>query len=238
MAGLSLKSRALLRSARRALKPKPADRARVYDALRGRLGAELLPPAAPTPTAWLAPRTLFGGSVAAGLLGAGVYLASAPHPPPAAPSASVHAPVRAVVPRIPEPPAAVAADPPRLQPAASQAAPRAPRAQTGGARDRLAEEVRLLSLATSALNAGQPAAALRSLDTHQRRFPRGTLTQERHAARAQALCALGRVGAGRVALEQLVPESPAAVRAKKACDAAALAREPKRAGDAATARPE
>jgi hypothetical protein len=88
------------------------------------------------------------------------------------------------------------------------------------ARDRLAEEVALLSRATKALRAGRAAEALRALDEHQSKFPRGALSEERRAAKAEALCSLGRVREGRAELGRLAPQSPAAARAKQVCDSA------------------
>jgi hypothetical protein len=60
------------------------------------------------------------------------------------------------------------------------------------ATDRLAQEVAILSRATSELHAGRPANALKAIDEHARKFPNGLLVEERRAARTQALCALGR----------------------------------------------
>jgi hypothetical protein len=84
----------------------------------------------------------------------------------------------------------------------------------------LAQEVAILSRAGTELHAGRPAAALEVLDEHQRKFPRGVLTQERGAARIQALCALGRMKEARAGLARLArafPGSPHVARARKAC---------------------
>src|SRR6185369_7565739 len=117
-----------------------------------------------------------------------------------------------------EAPAASAQVVPELEPSSKvvvELSPPAPPVQ-----DRLAEEVALLSRATSALRAGRAAEALKFLDEHQRKFPKGVLGVERRGARAQALCALKRVGEGRAELARLAPQSPAAGRAKQVCDAA------------------
>jgi hypothetical protein len=50
--------------------------------------------------------------------------------------------------------------------------------------DSLAEEVAILSHASAELHAGRPAAALKALDEHRRKFPRGALAQERTSARS------------------------------------------------------
>jgi len=119
------------------------------------------------------------------------------------------------------PPAAVAPDAARAAKPPSEAPVPAQRSQ-----DRLAQEVALLSRATSDLRAGRAGAALKSLDEHQRKFPNGMLTVERRAVRAQALCTLKRVNEGRAELSLLAPQSPAAGRAKQLCDAASAASDP------------
>jgi hypothetical protein len=78
-----------------------------------------------------------------------------------------------------------------------------------------------LSRAVSALNAGRARDALATLNEHQRQFPRGILGAERKAAKAQALCSLGRLREGRAELAHLSPKSPAAGRAKQVCDSVA-----------------
>lgn len=226
MASLSPKGRALIQAGRRALRATPADRERIEGALRARLGADVLPPealASPAPAApsgWpLAAKVVatcvLGGAVVVALL----PRASTPSAPPqvqsppdqqavAAPAIEVRSEAGA--------PAALSGIPPT--PAGSSAvAPPAPSAPTPRARDRLAQEVTLLSRAMRALRAGHPAGALRALDTHQRRFPAGVLAEERRAARAQALCLLGRVREGRAELSQLAPKSPAAALADQIC---------------------
>ena len=91
--------------------------------------------------------------------------------------------------------------------------------------DHLAREVALLSRASSELLAARPAAALQALDEHARRFPDGVLSQERAAARARALCALGRTKEGQAELAKLTPGSPHAARAAKACASAPVREE-------------
>jgi hypothetical protein len=111
------------------------------------------------------------------------------------------------------------------EPARSAKPPTEPKAPAQPAEDALAQEVALLSRATSNLRAGRAGAALKLLDEHQRKFPNGMLAVERRAVRAQALCTLKRVGEGRAELAQLAPQSPAAGRAKQLCDAAAAAQQ-------------
>ncbi len=81
-----------------------------------------------------------------------------------------------------------------------------------------------MSRATTALSAGRYADALKALDEHQREFPNGVLSQERRAAKVQALCSLGRVIEGRAQLAHLSAQSPVANRAKQVCDSAAAAK--------------
>lgn len=85
------------------------------------------------------------------------------------------------------------------------------------ARDTLAEEVALLARAETALHRGKPALALEILNEHERRFGVGLLAEERIAARAQALCALGRTAAADAQLSQLSPKSLHGEPSRQAC---------------------
>jgi hypothetical protein len=158
------------------------------------------------------------GLVGVGLVGGALFLASRQQPvtnnaaPVAAPavvatsSALPSTPaVELPAPDVPKPPVPASSD--RQTPS------------TRPAEDRLAQEVALLARATSSLHAGRPADALKALDEYQRRFPKGLLTEERRAARAQALCSLGRQSEAASELARLAPQSPAAARAKQVCDA-------------------
>jgi len=116
------------------------------------------------------------------------------------------------------------------QPASSSATPSAPDLPAQLAlsarrpQDRLAAEVALLSRATRDLRAGRPAEALTALSEYRRKFPKGLLSEEQGAARAQALCALGRFDEANEKLAGLAPRSPLAVQAKQFCDAKYAAR--------------
>lgn len=57
----------------------------------------------------------------------------------------------------------------------------------------LQQETDLLKAAQRALRGGQPAEAMAILDEHAKRFPSGSLREERKAARVFALAALGRM---------------------------------------------
>ncbi|MGE5788867.1 MAG: hypothetical protein ACM3ZE_30035 [Myxococcales bacterium] len=77
----------------------------------------------------------------------------------------------------------------------------------GRNRDRLAEEVAVISRAQGEIAAARLDSALRILDEHERKFPNGILTEERIAARVQALCALGRTTEATAQLNRLSPRS-------------------------------
>jgi hypothetical protein len=119
---------------------------------------------------------------------------AAPSVVEAAPSASVEAPVAAVSSVAPtpsveptvEPPVAASAEPARPAPRAARPAPRAE------------SEAELLARAQAAL-ATDPARALTLTREHRRRFPQGTLSQEREVI---AIEALKRAGKARAAGEK------------------------------------
>jgi hypothetical protein len=223
---LGVEARLLVEAGRAALRPASSDRLRIHDALHAKiLGAERLN------TSWRA-SPFFGwpallSSTAGAMLIGGIALytfrpeaqrVARPHPAvirrqqPPAPAAP---PVRdAPVLSAPEP--AVA---PRVTAPAAARAPAALRPS-----DQLAEEVRILSRAETELHAGRFAPALRLLDEHRRRFPRGALVEERLGARARVLCALGRAPEATNELRQLAPGSLHEDRARESCAEAARAR--------------
>ena len=227
MTELDPKARALVDAGRRALRGTAGDRERIEAALRARLGDAALPPDAgvtqvATTASWQA---IAGAAIGVCILAGVAFYALRPTPSAPALDArpAAHRPAPQTTPA--DPPAAVpepvperAAPAPSIVPASTPPSSSSPRA-----RDALAREVALLSRATSALRAGHPAAALRTLADHQRRFPTGALVEERRAAKAQALCLLGRVGEGRAELARLTPQSPAAATAQQVCDGAVSA---------------
>jgi hypothetical protein len=226
MSELSPEARGLLDDGQSVLRPSASDRARVKSALAARLGgaAFLLPYQASA----AAPKSLLGwsklsvklASVGAGLVVLGAaYYATQPSVEPA-PQAPVKPPT--VAPATPHPAAAPIATSPRAQ--AEREAP-APEPVVSPVRklpapDPLAEEIAILSKATSALRAGRPGEGLTLLNEHQRKFPNGRLAEERRAARIQALCALGRRTEAEAELTRLAqssPRSPHLARAQRAC---------------------
>lgn len=224
MTELSPEARALFDAGRRSLQPTEADRARVLAALSGQVGGLDAPKSAGGAGASAAVkgvgwRGLTALAVGLGVAGTAVVGLRQHEPAPAAPiQARASAPLAP-----PAPPAApelgvapAASDAPAAEASAQPAAAK----RTGAsaqASDRLSEEVAILSQAERDLHAGHYQSALRLLDEHQRKFPHGTLAQERVAARVQALCGLGRVKEAERALGRLSPNSPHEGTAKAAC---------------------
>jgi len=218
---LSPEARALFDAGRRSLQPTADDRERILAALSGQIpgqggshGGGAPSGAAATGFGW---RALTGLAVGVGVVGA-VVVGLRWHEP--APVHSMPSESRSSAPVVaaPLPPALAVAPVASDAPAADTLAPSPSKhAGTSAASDRLAEEVAILSEAERDLHAGQYQSALRLLDEHQRKFPHGTLTQERVAARVQALCGLGRVKEAERALGRLSPNSPHEGTAKAAC---------------------
>ena len=237
---LSPDAKDLVGVGREATRPTAADEARVLEALQIRLAAAPAPP--PTSLPPTRPPPPLGGRwkwwAAAGVgaaLSAAAYIqlsgSSSDSTVPAAPSAQVQeAPVPSAPPRETPPEESRRQDPGTDSPAATSAASTPPAAQRVAApktapgasipvqpESHLAEEVALLSKATSALHSGRAQEALATLAEHQRRFPRGALGLQRRAARAQALCQLGRKAEARTELAGLPKASPLAARTRQAC---------------------
>jgi hypothetical protein len=217
---LTSEAEELVRAGREALRPSDADRERVLSALLPRLGGSLGAEGTNTPST--APAAATGNIAKAtaalvviGVAGAGLFFALRTEPPPA--MASATAPVTSA--RVPPAPVEhVPERAPPVAPRAESAEKRAPVASRPA--DSLAQEVAILSHASAELHAGRPSAALKALDEHRRKFPRGVLAQERTSARIQALCALGRMKEAQAELARLArtsPSSPHVARARKAC---------------------
>jgi hypothetical protein len=216
MSELSTKARDLVSAGKGAFSPSDADRERVLGALQARLGVPTAAPDDATVAFKSAGLNSGWAWVAAGLVGAGIVGAILVRPDGTAPKASASVPspqlsVGARPPLVVERLSAV----PEAEPALSAEAV-APASRR--ARDRLAEEVAILGRAAADLRAGRAADALSALNEHQSKFPKGVLTQERRAGRAEALCALGRFSEARSELSRLPKASPQAVRAAAFCD--------------------
>jgi hypothetical protein len=237
MAALGPRARELVQAGRSALRPTGGDRDRIEAALRAQLGPAALPPqgsiAPPPVVATASWKAVLGTVLGVGAIGGALYLAFSPDRREAPPAVLTPPPTVSAVALPPSLPSARPSEAPPLA-ALEVASPAvvAPPATASSespafhARDRLAEEVALLSHATKALRGGHAAEALKALDEHQSKFPRGVLTEERRAARAEALCSLGRTNEGRAELGRLAPQSPAAARAKQVCDRSSGAASP------------
>ena len=228
MTELSPEARALVDAARKSLRPLVTDRARVATALSNKLSRSL-PPGAhditllPRRAPWL---VVGGAFIGISLMIAGGYRALSSEPAQSAPlslpaplSAAAPAPSVPLVPPVTAPEVPPAPPPPsekklvRNVTSSAKTRPRPTKAHTD-----FAAEVELLSRATNMLRTGSVSAALKTLDEHQQRFPRGTLRQERDLARAQALCAMGLWKEGRAQLAQLPKGTPGRARADQSCE--------------------
>jgi len=97
---------------------------------------------------------------------------------------------------------------PAVLPAAEPASPVLHRAGRAGAGE---DELRLLRRARAAVAEGDFEGALRPIAEHARRFPDGTLTEEREALRVRSLSALGQVEEARRAAGSFRKRFPASV---------------------------
>lgn len=225
MSTLSLKGQALVRAGQRAYQPTNADRERLLGQLRTQLGDAALPAdMSTTASAAAAGSSLWPVIslvvVGVGILGGALFYAwprgaGQDHLPQTQPAPAV------AMPQPIEPIAAPSAEQPTISVPTPPAAVRPALTVSSGFRpkDRLAAEVAILSRATRDLRAERPAEAVKALDEYRRKFPKGLLSQEHRAARAQALCALGRFDEANAKLAELPKQSPLALRAKQYCDA-------------------
>ena len=241
---LSSEGRSIMDSARAALGPSSADRARLRVALASRLAASAAAtasPAAAKPLLGLLSSKLMlaiGSGFAIALCGSLGYVWLSP-PPERQAAARVGAPPAS---QAPSPALRGSAAPPELEPRASASGGVAPaaRAAPPGSLRRMAKtspsssvelapdvegEVALLAEAQKALAAGQPARALQFLDEHASTYPRGALGPERAVARVIALCKLGNLAAARrdaAAFLRDAPTSPVSDRIRAACGEAVV----------------
>jgi len=124
------------------------------------------------------------GIAARPMLGIDEHMQNAPIVATAIPEQ--HAPIRTLEPIAPS--VAAVEDPP--------APSSVPSAKSGPVRDLSAERA-LLDGARAALGRGDPAAAVVAAKTHEQRFPRGALAEEREALYVQALAQSGKVAEAR-----------------------------------------
>jgi hypothetical protein len=137
---------------------------------------------------------------------------------------SAAAPATPAAPQPVRAPAQFAAEPPGIAAAAEPLEPRAadePRARAAAADvSSLAQELKLVAAAQAAVRSGNHRSALRLLQRHAQRFPTGALSEEREAARVDALCGVGRKVEAAAAAERFVarfPRSPRSSRVRAAC---------------------
>lgn len=226
MSILSPKGRDLVSAGRRAFQPTDADRERLLGALRSHLGDSALPPnVGSVATVATAGRSLWplisAVVIGIGIVGGTLFFALRSGSEQGISPETTVATMPMSEPVVPPP----VEQPTNLAVAQPAAEPPAPAAASGHRpQDRLAAEVALLSRATRDLRAGRPAEALKALDEYRRKFPKGLLSEEQRAARAQTLCALGRFDEATEKLAGLAPQSPLAVQAKQFCDARLAAR--------------
>lgn len=248
---LSSEGRSIMDSARAALGPSDADRARLRVALASRLAASAAAttsPAAAKPLLGLLSSKLVLGiasGFALALAGSFGYVWLSPAPERqvttrvGAPDVSLHAPSPS-----PSAPRRGSTSPPELDfqpatsspggfaPAARSALPASPRRTAKTLPSSSVElapdvegEVALLAEAQKALAAGQPARALQFLDEHASTYPHGALGPERAVARVIALCKLGKLAAAKhdaAALLRDAPTSPLSDRIRAACGEAVV----------------
>jgi hypothetical protein len=232
---LSQSSRAhdLIRAGRGAYTPSDADRARVADALRARLGEAALPAdvssapiaaSAGHATRWL---VVSGFGCAALAIGA-LFFVRPGNPVPGNGPGSVSRSATLADSALPSEPATLVVTPlPTLStepqtgtaaPVPAQTHPLPSPTSARRSQDRLAEEVSILSRAARDLHAGRPAKALDALDDYRHKFPKGILNEDQFAARVQAFCALGKFNEAEAELARHPSNAPAALSAKEFCD--------------------
>ncbi|HXX68558.1 MAG TPA: hypothetical protein VEK07_15325 [Polyangiaceae bacterium] len=232
MSELSPEASALLRAGRTAFRPGAPDRDRVFQSLQGVLSTRAVVDGgrdASGVTIGGASRVGLQSWVAGGiaLVALGTGAAVAAHfwtrtslhvqPAPRSPAAAI----MEAMPSASQSPPEIADAPKPVRAGEGRTAPRtAGRSVARPTSDFLQEEVRLLSRAEQQMNDGLLPDALKTLEEHERRFPTGALTEERMAARVQALCALGRPGDAKGELSRLArayPGSPHLQSARRVC---------------------
>jgi hypothetical protein len=224
MSGLSPELREFVAASRSAIRPTEADSARIIEGLRARLGDAAVvgtetaqASATSASTGFLVGKGLLMSLAALAVLG-GIWFFAARSPRAAsretnaaasaattvlAPVALAPSTTSSSTPISPEPEASRVAVTANAGPDGDKTSP----AATHRVRDRLAEEVAIISRAETALRGGKPAVALEILSEHERKFSNGLLAEERVAAQAQALRALGRTAEADAQLTKLSPNS-------------------------------
>ncbi len=107
------------------------------------------------------------------------------------------------------PPAADDPGPAAARPSVRTQAPVAVPPTLEARTDRLRAEMALIAAARAALQRGQPAQALRSLQQHAESFAQGQMVEDRRALRVEALCALGKPRQANAEVRTFVEAFPA-----------------------------
>lgn len=191
---------ALIRQERARRGPPPALKAQVLERIRGSLQSAAVlserEPRAADPK--VNPRTTLAyvSTLALALVGAGALLASRMSSPPrSAAIVAIPSAAPSVVAAIAHGPTAdppVAATSPSATTATEAARTVTPQRSGSSTAGHLYAEQDLLDRARTLLLQGEPAAALKIIEIHRRRFPHGVLSEERDALRIEALGNAGR----------------------------------------------
>ena len=234
MSGLSPELREFVQVSKSAFRPTEADSARILEALRAQLGDAAVAGAQAAQGAVSSASTgfLFGKGSLLSLVGlamlGGIWFFAAHNPRATLRETNAFTSVATTTSAIIAlAPSLTASSSPLLpEPAANEVAAVANLSSDGDKsrpaashhiHDRLAEEVTIIARAETALRSGHPAVALEVLNEHERKFGNGLLAEERIAARAQALCALGRTAEAQAQLTRLSPNSLHGQPSQKAC---------------------
>lgn len=205
----------LFTAARAATAPDVAARERIRARLSPRLASDASAPRLTRgPRAWLA-----AGLALLGVCGAALWLTSTP------PARETSAPIAA---RASVSPSPVVAPPVTTAPAAPRATPVNSAVSLPSSKltasairgDDPAAELPLVRAMQQALRASNPTQALALAADHARRFPRGTLLEEREGVRAVARCQLASADARApilAAFTRHFATSPYAARVEAAC---------------------
>jgi hypothetical protein len=205
----------LFSAARAATAPAVGARERIRAGLSPRLASDAAaPPRALGSRAWLG-----AGLAALGVCGAALWLTSTPPVnETSAPVASRAAASASPVVALPDTTASAAPPATLVKPAVSL--PSSKSTVSSIDRSNPAEELPLVRAMQQALRAGSPSQALALAADHARRFPRGSLLEEREGVRAVAGCQLAPADARApilAAFTKRFSTSPYAARVKAAC---------------------
>lgn len=225
-------ARALLARYKTERSPSADGQARAWESVSTRIAAGDPGPPLPPERSWLRASAIgFGAGlvVASGIFGA--YVAWN-QPGPSEPAATMLPSVVVTVGSsrlsasgtLVQAPALAHSPPPgdEAKPATPKPRPRAsdestePEIEPKKPKSTLADEMKILGPARSALRRGDPTRALELLEKHEHRFPRGQLSDERDFERVKCLCALDHTDRARAAAKRFAKTHPGSALASKA----------------------